>query len=160
MKIKSLKLFLFIGILSVNSLALSADSPEHSVFINDSILNKGKTNVIVQVQFDKILKNSPSYPFRQEEVKKYLTQTQVTQSAKYVLEPNKEIKIYEEFIKANHLNDGEWMPTDMSISSDGLNINIDIGGTPKVGDELIKSKKYLVTVLSNGLKVETENTLK
>lgn len=166
MKIKSLKLFLFIGILSINTLALSADRPQH--FINDSILNKSNTKISVQVKFNKLLNmdlysrsNRGYVSTDPEKLKKYAAQTKVTQTIKYDLEPNKEVSIYKEFIDSNPLSDNEfWSPSALTIAADGLNINISVGGIPEIGEELIKSKKYLVTVLSNGLKVETENTLK
>lgn len=158
MKFINLNSLLFISFLSVSSLIFSADKPEHTVFINDSILNKSNNKIGVQVQFDKFL--NMDRPRNQQDLIKHAAQTQVTQSVKYELEPNKEVNIYKEFLNSNPLKDNEyWVPSDLNISSNGLNIYMDLKAG-NMGDGLIASKKYVLTVLNNGLKIETENKLK
>ncbi len=90
------------------------------------------------------MKDIPSHPFKQEGLKKYLAQTDTSQSVKYIVESGKERKFTEEFIKSNPLKEGVWIAQDIKISSNGFNINIVASGISYIGEELIKSKNLLL----------------
>lgn len=169
MKIFRYSLILILIVSSISLNAQSVSSKEAAQFIDDTVMNMSNQDIVIQVQFFKVFNLNP---FSKNDLKKYVMQKQVVRSVNYVLAPKKAITVYREFLKANPSNDiSYWLPSGMKITAievdsvsvktkKELSVKIDVRRN-NVGDELVKSKKYIVNMLNdNELQVETENMLK
>jgi len=154
-----LMLIVLVGSFVINGTMMAAgDTPEHALFINDSILNKASKSIEVKVQFTKFF-NLDGGGRSLADIKKYASKKRLQKAIKYSIEPGKESKIYESFIQANPLSDGYWLPEDLTISANGLSLYVNVARNDMT-DDYIKSKKYSIDVSDDIIQAEIENTLK
>ena len=139
---------------------------------NDLVVNKTNKTIIVEIQCLKtnggFLVNGRAADYRsQEDLKQLAHYNDVLRSAQFFIEPNKEVKFFDSFIKNNPVdkNTGYWVLVSCSVmekndfKSKPLSLHLPLISSTDVLNDIIKARKYTLTILNDELQVEAQNTV-